>query len=215
MYFFSPFQNFVLKFCIQVSRILFFSNLFEQKLFKCSEDPTRCGIVRNHNWLFTLNPHHAMIASLYSLSTLCKPAPTNVSAFTIWYRSIQSMSDLQLDMQKAPYFLCSILVDQLYAKGVYPCSFVTKSNQAWTKYAFKNFYRTVTHVHDFSRPQIKPFLHQANITHPPTIKTLQTTESTKLSLLSLALCSFQQSKCIVPWRETGHDGCLYCEKLTC
>ena len=39
---------FVLKFCIQVSRILFFSNLFEQKLFKCSDDPTRCGIVRNH-----------------------------------------------------------------------------------------------------------------------------------------------------------------------
>ena len=116
------------------------------------------------------------------------------------------MSDLQLDMQKNPYFLCSTLVDQLYAKGVYLCSFVTKSNQAWTKYAFKNFCRTVTHEHDFSRLQIKPFLHQANITHPPTIKTLQTTESTKLSLLSLTLCSFQQSKCIVPEGKQGTMG---------
>ena len=42
-----------LKFCIQVSRILFFSNLFEQKLFfKCSKGPTRCGIVRNHRTTF-------------------------------------------------------------------------------------------------------------------------------------------------------------------
>ena len=116
---------------------------------------------------------------------------------------------------KKPLFFVLHTSWPAYAKGVYLCSFVTKSNQAWTKYAFKNFCRTVTHEHDFSRLQIKPFLHQANITHPPTIKTLQTTESTKLSLLSLTLCSFQQSKCIVPWRETGHVGCLYCEKLTC
>ena len=57
---------FVLKFCIQISRTLFFSNLFEQKLFKWSEEPTRCDIVRNHrNNLFTLNPHNAMVASFF------------------------------------------------------------------------------------------------------------------------------------------------------
>ena len=112
------------------------------------------------NCLFTLNPHHAMIGSFFSLSTLCKPALTDVPAFTIWYCCIRSVSDPQLDVQKASYFLRSTLVDQLYAKGVYFSSFLTKSNQACTKFhpnAFKNFYRTVTHEHGFSRSQINPF----------------------------------------------------------
>ena len=40
-YFFSPLKqkrHFMPQFCIQLSRILFFTNLFEQKLFKSSED---------------------------------------------------------------------------------------------------------------------------------------------------------------------------------
>ena len=44
-----------------------------------------------------------------------------------------------------------LLVDQLYAKKVYFCSFVTKSNQTSTKYspdAFSSFYRTM----GFSQP---------------------------------------------------------------
>ena len=42
MYYFSPFQqkwHFVLNFCIHVSRILFFSNLLEQKLFSVLRTP--------------------------------------------------------------------------------------------------------------------------------------------------------------------------------
>ena len=141
MYFFSPSQqkwHFVLKFCIQVSRILFFSNLFEQKLFKCSEDPTRCGIERSHRstaFACLTLPRYGSLA--FPVSALCKPAPANVPAFTIWYRSIRSTSDIQLDIQKVSYFLLSTLVDQLYAQGVYFCIFVTKSNQACTKYSPK------------------------------------------------------------------------------
>ena len=48
----------------------------------------------------------------------------------------------------ASHFLHYLLVDQLYAKEVYFCSFVTKCNQASTKYSpdvFKSFYRIVTH----------------------------------------------------------------------
>ena len=50
------------------------------------------------NCLFTLSPHQAMVASFSSLSTLCKPAPTDVPAFTIWYYFIRSMSDPQSDL---------------------------------------------------------------------------------------------------------------------
>ena len=45
-----------------------------------------------------------MVASFFPLSILCKPIPTDVPAFRIWYRSIRSMSDPQLDIQKASYF---------------------------------------------------------------------------------------------------------------
>ena len=50
--------------------------------------------------------------------------------------------------QLASHFLQYLLVDQLYVKKVYFCSFVTKSNQAFTKYSpvvFNSFYRTITH----------------------------------------------------------------------
>ena len=46
------------------------------------------------------------------------------------------------------HFLHYLVVDQLYTKKVYFCSFVTKSNQATTKYSqyvFSMFYRTITH----------------------------------------------------------------------
>ena len=46
-----------------------------------------------------------MVASFFPLSKLCKQAPTDVLAFTIWYRSILPMSDPQLDIQKASYFI--------------------------------------------------------------------------------------------------------------
>ena len=46
------------------------------------------------------------------------------------------------------HFLHYLVVDQLYTKKVYFCSFVTKSNQATTKYSqyvFSMLYRTITH----------------------------------------------------------------------
>ena len=59
-----------------------------------------------------------MVAPTPSLSQdIMQPAPTDIPGFTIWYRSIRSMSDSQL--------LPSSLVNQLYAKEVYFCSFVT------------------------------------------------------------------------------------------
>ena len=48
------------------------------------------------NCLFMLSPHHAMVASFSSLSILCKPAPTDAPAFTIWYCFIRSISYLSL-----------------------------------------------------------------------------------------------------------------------
>ena len=48
----------------------------------------------------------------------------------------------------ASHFLRNLLVDQLYTKEVYFCSFVTKSNQASTRYSpdvFNSFHRTATH----------------------------------------------------------------------
>ena len=47
------------------------------------------------------------------------------------------MPDPRLDAYTASHFLYSSLVDQLYAKGVYFYSFVTKSNQEYTKYSAK------------------------------------------------------------------------------
>ena len=46
------------------------------------------------------------------------------------------------------HFLHSLLLDKLYAKGVYFCSFVTKSNQACTKCSARcvqPFHRAVIH----------------------------------------------------------------------
>ena len=53
--------------------------------------------------------------------------PKHTLAFTICYCSIRSMSDPRLDTHTASHFLQSSLVDQMYAKGVYFCSYVTKS----------------------------------------------------------------------------------------
>ena len=52
-------------------------------------------------------------------------------------RFTQSMSDPSLDIHTAFHFLHSSLADQLYAKGVYFCSFVTKFNETYTKYSLK------------------------------------------------------------------------------
>ena len=154
-----------------------------------------------------------------------QPAPTDIPAFTVWYRSIRSMSDPRLDIKTAPHFLRSPLVDQLYAKGVYFCSFVTKCNQACTKYSnsFNSFYRTITHVHDFSRPQIRlstPRQHHPP-THPPTIKALQTADRTKLGFLSLPSMWFLTKSWHTPcptrkqsWTSAGKPYCANNNKVT-
>ena len=49
-------------------------------------------------------------------------------------------------------------------------------------------------------PRYTTVLH-GNITHPPIIKALQTTEWTNLGLLSLSLCGFQQEVYTMPRRE--------------
>ena len=52
------------------------------------------------------------------------------------------------DPRQPLIFLHYMLVDQLYAKEVYFCSFVTKSNQTSTKYSpdvLNRFYRIITH----------------------------------------------------------------------
>ena len=137
-----------------------------------------------------------------------------------WYPSfhslislhIRSMSDPRLDIKTAPHFLRFPLVEQLYVKGVHFCSFVTKCNQACTKYsnAFNSFYRTITHVHDFSRPRIR-------LSTPPqhqTIKALQTAERTKLGLLSLPsmwfLTKSWHTPCPTGKRSRTSAGKLYC-----
>ena len=123
-------------FCIQLSSILFFSNLFEQKLFKSSKDHYLWYLTKSqNNCLFTLKPHHALAAFFFSLSTLCNQLLliSQISQSDI----APSMSDPRLDIQTASQFWRFSLIDQPYAKGVYFCSFVTKSNQACTKYSPK------------------------------------------------------------------------------
>ena len=78
-----------------------------------------------------------MVTSFLIPQYIMELAPTDILTFTIWYSSIRSMSDPQLDMQIASHFLRYTLVDQLYAIGVYFCSFVTKCNQACIKYSSK------------------------------------------------------------------------------
>ena len=66
----------------------------------------------------------------------------------------------------ASHFLHDMLVDQLYAKEVYFCSFVTKCNQALTKYSpdvFISFYRTITYGEFFHKP------HKIFTSPPPTL----------------------------------------------
>ena len=99
-----------------------------------------CGFVLNHR---TTIPRYGSLFFFFSPQYIMQPVSTDISLFTIWYCSILPMSDPMLDIQSqgytASHFLCSSLVDQLYAKGVYFCSFMTKSNQACTKYSPKNF----------------------------------------------------------------------------
>ena len=76
------------------------------------------------------------------------------------------MSDPRLYIQTASHFLRSSLADQLYEKKrVYFCSYVTKSNQACTKYSPKP-----SHMYMISAGPKKYFLHHVNTTHPLTIK---------------------------------------------
>ena len=72
-------------------------------------------------------------------------------------------------------------------KKVYFCSFATKSNQVCTKYSPKCIQQFLEDRHTctwFQPAPNKPFLLRANITHRPTIKTLQTRECTKLGPVS-------------------------------
>ena len=73
-------------------------------------------------------------------------------------------------------FLHSSLVDQLYAKEVYFCSFVTKPNQVCIKYSpkiCKRFYRAVTHGKSYGIfISIHPNKHSNNISPHFTIEAL-------------------------------------------
>ena len=148
MYYFSPFQqkwHFALKFCIQVSRILFFSNLFEKNYL--SDLRTRCGIVRNHRTTspamvasFFPSVHYANRLPLMSQLSQSDIAPSGLCLHPIFCASQQLTNCMQKECISAILWPNPIE----HAPNIHPN-------------AFKNFYRTVTHVHDFSRPQINPF----------------------------------------------------------
>ena len=95
-----------------------------------------CHTKSQNNCHFTLKPHHAMVAPFFP-QYIMQPVLIDIPALTIWYRSIRSMSDSQLDIQTASHFLRFSLVDQLHSKGEYFCSFFNKFNQACTKYSLK------------------------------------------------------------------------------
>ena len=123
-------------FRIQLSRILLFNNLFEQNLFKSSEDHWVCYRTKSqNNCLFTLQRHHAMVASFF---------PTvHYATSSHWHHSFHNLISLHsvYVWSTVGYtnnvLFCSPLFNQMYAKGVYFCSFVTKPNQACTKYSPK------------------------------------------------------------------------------
>ena len=93
MYFFSPLQqkwHFMSKLCNSKSPGFYFSAVYSSKSY-LSVLRTPLGVVRTksqNNFLFMLNPRHVLVTYFFSLGTLCKPAPTDIPAFTFWYRSI-------------------------------------------------------------------------------------------------------------------------------
>ena len=107
---------------------------------------------------FTLSLAGPNILFIYSLATihfqLCflwahKSLFHHIVQLSVYPRSRFEFSHtLSLPATTASYFLYYLLVGQLSAKELYFCSFVTKANQASTKYSpyvFNSFYRTVTH----------------------------------------------------------------------
>ena len=113
-----------------------------------------------NNFLFMLNPRHVLVAYFFPLEHYANQLPLISQLSHSDIAPFRLICDPWLDIQKASYFLRSSLVDQLYKKGVYFYSFVTKSNQASINIhpnVFNSFYRTITHVHDFSRSKINSF----------------------------------------------------------
>ena len=154
MYFFSPFQqkwHFVLKFCTQVSRILFFSNLFEQK-FQCSESQNNC--------LFTLNPHHAVVASFFpsvryanQLPLMSQLSQSDIASSGLCL--IPSWIYKKRPVFCTPHWFTRCMQKECISTVLWPNPI--KHAPSIYPNAFKNFYRIVTHVHDLRWPQIDPF----------------------------------------------------------
>ena len=101
---------------------------------------------------FEVEPNFLVICSLASIHFEFCFKHMN-PCFTLLYNQMLSFA-IGLNFhtfchhQQQAHFFHYSLIDQLYAKNVYFCSFATKFNQAsnkYSRYVFNSFYRTVTH----------------------------------------------------------------------
>ena len=101
--------------------------------------------------------------NIYQINFYIKWIPIHESLFYhIMQSNVQPCNGLEFSHISSPlattasHFLHYLLFDQLYAREVYFCSFVTKSNQASTRYwpdVFSNFWRIAWRVpQDFHKP---------------------------------------------------------------
>ena len=110
-----------------------------------------------------MEPVEPVQMNIYQINFYIKWIPIHESLFYhIMQSNVQPCSGLEFSHISSPlattasHFLHYLLFDQLCAREVYFCSFVTKSNQASTRYwpdVFSNFWRIAWRVpRDFHKP---------------------------------------------------------------
>ena len=161
IYFFSPLQrkwHLMPKFCFQFSRIAFLSNLFEQKLFKPSENHKQWYLTRSqNNYNFMLKLHPPIIAPLF---------PQYFSLFP----ACRFLASVLLHYKLPPLWPQYLLLQRL-----------TK-NETLDSASMLSLNKTRNTKDEISTSPKQNVLPQATTTHLLTIKALQTTIITRPSV---------------------------------
>ena len=117
-----------------------------------------------------MEPVEPVQMNIYQSNFYIKWIPLHESLFYhIIQSNVQPCNGLEFSHISSPlvttasHSLHYLLFDQLYAREVYFCSFVTKSNQTSTRYwpdVFSSFYRIATHrvPQDFHKPTLNKVL---------------------------------------------------------
>ena len=146
------------KFCFQFSRIAFLSNLFEQKLFKPSENHKQWYLTRSqNNYNFMLKLHPAIIAPLFPQYFSLFPACRFLTSVLLHYK-LHPLWPQYLLLQRPP------------------------KNETLDSASMLCLNKTRNTKDEISTSPKQNILPQATTTHLPTIKALQTTIITRPSV---------------------------------